>query len=211
VYPAGPPPTSTPAPRRRRRFGRLGCLGSLVVVLLLAVVVGVFVTGPWALHIGGQFTPLWRWSGISRAHSPDGSDVGIQLNLSVRGRPSCSRLTGACSNLRGNAVVCTKAGRFGFSNLDGTVGGYLSTDGQPMTITFGHGDTTLTRYLSVTLKGTWHGSAYDASDGGYLARAFAPDGSPRTAVTSPDPAKAAAVSIRPGDFAALCRGIGTPG
>jgi hypothetical protein len=200
-------PPAQPRPRRRL-FGRLGCFGSLLVIALGAVLVWVLLA-PWSLHIGGQFTPLGRWSGVGRAHTPDDGDFGIQLNLAVSGRHSCSRLTGKCTDFEGNAVICTKAGRYTFTRLDGSVGGYLSLDGQPMTLLITHGSAT--HYLKLQLNGTWHGPAYDASDGGYLTYSFNPDGTPRAAVSSPDPAKAAQVSIRPGDFTALCHSIGTPG
>jgi hypothetical protein len=198
-----------PAARPRRRRGRIGCLGALVLIVLIPTALAVFFA-PWAEHIGGRFTPLGYWSGIGKAHAPDGTDFGVALNLKLRTSPSCSRLSGKCSNLQGNAVVCTRAGRYTFSNLDGTLDGYWSTDGHAMTISFTHGNTTLTRYVSVILKGTWHGPAYQATDGGYLVRGFNSDGSPRSAVTSPDPAQAASVTIQPGDFAALCRGLGFP-
>jgi len=201
------------APQRpRRRFGRLGCLGTLVLLVVLALAVEVF-SAPWALHLGGGFNPLERWSGIARAHTPDGGDFGIQLNLTVNGldHRSCSRLTGRCRDLRGNAVICTKAGRFTFNNLDGSVDGYWSIDGQPMIVSIGHGSTTLTRYQSLTFTGTWRGPAYEASDGGYLSRDFAPDGTARREVGSADPTKAVRFAFQPGDFTALCHTIGTPG
>ena len=106
----------TPPRRRRRRVGPLGCLGSLVLIVVVALAVEVF-SAPWALHLGGGFNPLERWSGIARAHTPDGGDFGIQLNLKVNAldRRSCSRLTGRCSDFGGTAVICTRAGRFTLS------------------------------------------------------------------------------------------------
>ncbi|TML33501.1 MAG: hypothetical protein E6G35_00430 [Actinobacteria bacterium] len=201
-----------PPRRRRRRVGPLGCLGTLVLIAVVALAVEVF-SAPWALHLGGGFNPLERWSGIARAHTPDGGDVGIQLNLKVNAldRRSCSRLTGRCSDFGGTAVICTRAGRFTLSRVDGSVDGYWSIDGQPMTVSMTHGTMTPARYLSLTFTGTWHGPAYEASDGGYLSRDFLPDGNARSQVGSVDPAKAVRFALQPGDFTALCHTIGAPG
>jgi hypothetical protein len=196
--------------RSRWRFGRLGCLGSLVVVVMIAVAVVVGLN-PWAVHIGGRLTLLGNWSGIARAHVPGGADLGVQLNLGVDRQPGCGRTTGECDNLDGTAVICSKAGRFTFSNLGGFVDGYWSTDGHAMRLNFSHGSTTLTRYLTIRFTGTWHGPAYDASDGGYLDRGFDANGNPRAQVGSPDATRAVPLSFQPGDFSALCASVGASG
>jgi hypothetical protein len=196
-----------PALRPRRRRGCLGCLGSLVVVLLLAVGVSILLK-PWSVHIGGRLTPLGRWTGIGRARTPDGLDAGVELSLTARYRPACSRTGGGCTRMEGKAVVCTRAGRFTFSTVDATFTAYWSLDGRPMTVRLTHGDTTLTRSLNIYFDGTWHGSAYEASDGGYLSHGFNPDGSARSATGSVEKREAANVSFQPGDFAALCRSVG---
>jgi hypothetical protein len=196
-----------PALRPRRRRGCLGCLGSLVLVALLAVGVGILIK-PWSVHIGGRFTPFGGWTAIGRARTPDGLDAGIQLNLTARFRPACGKSGSGCTQMNGKAVVCTRAGRFTFSNADATFSAYWSLDGRAMMVTLTHGDTTLTRYLNVYLHGTWHGPAYQASDGGYLSHGFNPNGSPRSTTGSVEKADAAQVTFQPGDFAALCRSVG---
>lgn len=199
-----------PAFRPRRRRGCLGCLGSLVLVLLLAVGVGILLK-PWSLHIGGRFTPFGGWTAIGRARTPDGLDAGIQLNLRTRARAACSKSGGGCTQMDGKAVVCTRAGRFTFRTADATFSAYWSLDGRPMTVRLTNGDTTLTRYLNVYFDGSWHGSAYQASDGGYLSHGFNPNGSPRSATGSVEKSTAAQVTFQPGDFTALCRSVGSPG
>jgi hypothetical protein len=197
---------SDPVLRPRRRRGCLGCLGSLVVVLVLAVGVGILLK-PWSLHIGGRFTPF-GWTGIGRARTPDGLDAGIELKLGTRYRAACTGSGGGCTQMNGSGVVCTRAGRFTFSIADASFSAWWSLDGRPMKVRLTHGNTTLTRYLNIYLDGTWHGPAYEASDGGYLSHGFNPNGSPRSATGSVEGAEAATVSFQPGDFAALCRSVG---
>jgi hypothetical protein len=47
----------------------------LVLVLGGALVYGVVVLlDPWALHIGGRWTPLLTWSGSGKLHTKSGID-----------------------------------------------------------------------------------------------------------------------------------------
>jgi hypothetical protein len=59
------------APPRRRR--RIGCLSSLVIVLILGlgVMVGVaIIMGPWILTVGGRQRLLPAWEGVGDAQGP---------------------------------------------------------------------------------------------------------------------------------------------
>lgn len=189
-----------------RRRHTLGCFGSLVALALLVLVIQVAFT-PWAFHIGGTFTPLMNWTGVATGHTPSGSSYAVRLSLQANtiSDRACSQY--GCDDVHGTVDVCTSAGQYTFINMSGKVGGWLSTDGQKMTIGFSHGKDPSTRNLEGTLTGTWHGKVYQASDGGYLDRDFDTNGTPRTEVTSADPHDAATLAFQPGDFTAACDSV----
>lgn len=80
---------------RRRRFG---CLTLLVLLVGVLVLVNVLPT-PWALHIGGRFTPLESWAGYGQIKASNGGRYVLSANvrggiIGTRGRPECDDLTG---------------------------------------------------------------------------------------------------------------------
>jgi hypothetical protein len=184
----------------------------LVLVGLAVVVIGGLrvITGPYSLHIGGSFTPLGTWSGVAKGVTPAGDPYAIQLNLSTPrvGRAGC--FAHSCTEFDGTGAVCTKKAVYKFTGLDasGPLGAWWSLDGREMTV--GLDDLQAPgspQSTSVTLRGTWHGPVYQATDGGYLTDVFASDGSARTSTSSPNAADSASFAFRPGDFAALCRQV----
>ena len=68
----GPVPDLPGARRRLRPRGRLGCLG-LLVVLVIVLGVTYIVPNPWALHIGGRFNLLGEWDGYGPVQASNGS------------------------------------------------------------------------------------------------------------------------------------------
>lgn len=189
--------------RRWRRKHTLGCFGSLVALVLLVLILQILIT-PWAFHIGNTFTPLMHWSGVSQARTANGASYAVQLNITANdiGEHACSQ--NGCDDFHGSMVVCTAAGKFSFNNISGKVGGWLSTDGQDMSVSFSGKRGQPTDGLLGFLHGTWHGAVYQATDGGYLDRNFNPDGTARRVFTSPDPKQTASFTFQQGNFDSAC-------
>lgn len=210
-YQGGPPVgVGTRTGRRWRRKHTLGCFGSLVAIVVLGVGIQLAFT-PWAVHIGGSFTPMMRWTGVAEAHTASGASYAVQLTINANNlsQHACSQY--GCDDFHGTLTVCTAAGMYTFTNVSGTVGGWLSTDGQDMNVSFSHGSTTADRGLLGYLRGTWHGKVYQATDAGYLDRDFQPDGTPRTSVGSAVAADAATLAFQPGDFTSACKQVARGG
>ncbi len=55
---------------------------------ILLVFVVYMVLNPWALHIGGRWTPAMTWHGVGKLQSTSGANYGlfIEVNLYVRPR-----------------------------------------------------------------------------------------------------------------------------
>jgi hypothetical protein len=178
----------------------------LLGVVIAVAAVQVLVT-PWAFHMGERISILGRWSGSAVAQGTNGGRYAIQLNLRFRplGDQACS--PSGCSDFQGSAVICTPAGIFTFTNLGGKTGGWWSTNGQPISVDITHGSTPATRYLQASIKGIWRGTGINATDGGYLARDFLPDGTPRVQLPPADPADAVPLTFSLGNFAARCRSV----
>jgi hypothetical protein len=190
--------------RRWRRKHTLGCFGTLIAAVVFVVLLQVLFT-PWAMHIGDSFTPLMSWSGVAEGRSATGSSYAVQLNISANNlsQHSCSGV-GGCDDFHGTIVVCTAAGQYTMGNVSGKVGGWLSTNGQQMSVSFSGRRNTPTQYLLGNLHGTWHGKVYQATDGGYLDRNFKPDGTPRTVFSTVDANDTTSLAFRPGNFDTAC-------
>jgi len=78
-------PTGSATPLKKRRG--CGCFTSVTGAILLVFVVYV-VLNPWALHIGGRWTPAMTWHGVGKLQSTSGANYGlfIEVNLYVRPR-----------------------------------------------------------------------------------------------------------------------------
>ena len=86
----------------------------LLVTLLL---------NPWAMHLGGRWTPALTWHGVGKLQSTSGASYGLFMEVSVymrRGR----RGMGRGQNLQGTAKLCTPQGE----TYPLTVNGYLKRD-----------------------------------------------------------------------------------
>jgi hypothetical protein len=209
VSPGRQPPYGGPRAvpgRRWKRKHTLGCLGSLIALVILVAAIQILIT-PWAFHIGSKFTPGMSWTGVAVGHSPAGQPFAARLTIQANtlDRHSCSQA--GCDDFHGRMDVCTAAGRYSFTNVSGTVGGWRSTDGQTMKFRVAHGTTPATRYLQMDFTGTWHGRVYQSSDEGNLVYGFLPTGGPRTEVTSANPADAVALAFQPGDFDKACASV----
>jgi hypothetical protein len=115
--------------RTRPRRGRVGMLG-LVVCLLLVYGV-VVLTSPWALHIGGRWTPLLYWQGSGKLVTKRG---GYPLYVYFFPSSHFSRLSldgqRPTGGVQGAGWLCTSPGVTQYLKLSGTIyGGWRSTKG----------------------------------------------------------------------------------
>lgn len=122
-YPVGQNPRP-PRPRRKRSGWLVLGATALVVYCVIALL------NPWALHIGGQWTPFMYWTGSGKLVTSDGTyPLLVRLYPSPHG--SQLRLDGLrpISGVHGQAWLCTPKGSQ-FLDLTGTIyGGWRSTDG----------------------------------------------------------------------------------
>ncbi|KAA6457225.1 hypothetical protein DYQ86_23115 [Acidobacteria bacterium AB60] len=121
--------------------GPIGCLGGcLVKFVLFALAACLFMMAiivalnPWALHIGGQTTPLLTWQGVGTVRAEDGRTYPLYLSFSP-GRPAGMHLTSRregkrkSADLDGRGWLCLAPGVTERLKLSGTMyGGYLNTD-----------------------------------------------------------------------------------
>lgn len=208
---AGPvpgPPRNPFQPRRRRRGGWLK-----LFVILIVVIFAVFVAPtPWALHIGGKFTPLETWSGYGAVQASNGGHYVLFTHFqggitgSGEDEPSCS--SHGCDTLFGTAQLCTRGGQTYSFSLTGGVHSWWSTDGAATSV-----DLTGPRLPDgwvVAFHGAWHGAALPlATPDNSFTEVFTPAGAIRTVTSSAD-AGVARVTLRPGPQAAFqsaCRAL----
>ncbi|HEY7145898.1 MAG TPA: hypothetical protein VH637_16785 [Streptosporangiaceae bacterium] len=187
----------------------------LRVVLILAIVVLLIqaVPTPWAVHIGGRFTPLGQWQGYGRVRASNGGRYLLYAQLEgglFNGGPArCA--SDECSTLTGSAKLCAENGRTYAFRLDGAVHGWLTTDGSLTSIDLsGSQPVPLPAGQVVALRGRWHGPALAlASPDSSFTEVFTPRGAIRTATSAAD-AGTASVTLRfgsAGQFAAACRAL----
>src|SRR5579862_3869606 len=94
---------------------RSGCLANLFWLAVVGVVGGallytlVAVTDPWALHIGGRWTPLLTWWGSGTLHTQGGSEYPLFLYFHPASEFSRFRLDGLrpTGGMQGTACLCT--------------------------------------------------------------------------------------------------------
>jgi len=202
---------SLPGMRRRFRPRRLGCLGSLVLVVIVLAVVYI-VPNPWALHIGGRFTPAESWQGYGAVAASNGGRyelyLGLQgglLNGGEHGHASCSG-TG-CDTLAGSAKLCTASGKTYTFAVSGAVHSWWSTDGAATSVDLTDSPPLPDGWV-VALHGAWHGPALQlSSPDNSWTEVFTKAGVIRS-VTSTADAGTATTTIRYGteaDFQSACQ------
>jgi hypothetical protein len=167
------------------------------VAALLAVYV---LPTPWALHIGGEFTPLEQWDGVGSVRASNGGRyvlyTALQGGILGGGQdsPDCS-FTG-CDTLHGSAKLCSVHGTTMSFGLSGNVDSWWSTDGASTSIDLtGH---TLPEGWVVAFKGVWHGSRLPlATPDNSFTEVFTPGGQVRHTTSTAD-AGVARVTLRSG-------------
>jgi hypothetical protein len=112
--------------RSRRR------LGVVWFVLLLAVIYGAIVLlNPWAIHMGGQWTPLLTWSGTGELVT-GAAAYPLLVTLNPSPHSSTLRLDGLrpTGGIDGWGWLCTRQGATVHLRVSGTLyGAWRSTDG----------------------------------------------------------------------------------
>lgn len=72
------PMHDNPAPLRKR--SGCGCLGSISGAIALIFAVTILIN-PWALHMGGRWTPALVWHGVGKLQSTSGVNYGLFLEV----------------------------------------------------------------------------------------------------------------------------------
>ena len=181
---------------------RLGCLGSLVVMVVVGA--GVFVVtnalfAPWAFFMGGRFHVLPQWQGWGRMHS---NAAGGDYMLYVRMTPTPSPPPYISTSVKGDAMLCTPKGERYHLLLGGGMARHLplNTVGQPIHL-YMHRRVGLLGVGGgrprLDLRGVWIDGGIAMEDDGTLAREFGPDGSllEKNAGDAANPAEKVAVTF----------------
>lgn len=115
--------------------------GSLMKVFLALVLGGALLygvavaTSPWALHIGGRWTPLLTWTGSGKLLMKNGSEYLLYVSFFPSSHFSRLHMDGLrpTGGLQGSGWLCTSRGALQRLELSGTIyGGWRSTDGSLM-------------------------------------------------------------------------------
>jgi hypothetical protein len=161
---------------QQRRSPLAKLFGVLVLggALLYAVVV---LTGPWALHIGGRWTPLLTWQGAGKLLTKGGIEYPLYVSFYPSSHFSRLHMDGQrpTGGLQGSGWLCTSRGVTQRLELSGTIyGGWRSTEGslmafrllEPKIIDIGQGQ----GYFD--LVGRWRGPELVMDDGGHVGNPF---------------------------------------
>ena len=171
-----------PRIRSRTRFGCVGCLGQLALLLILGVafVVAVdWIFAPWSFYLGGTFRPLPLWQGRATIHAPSG-----EYQLSVWMSPERGGRTYNFPYFSGTGYLCTPRGERYVLQLRASMFEHpgRDTNGKEMLIevyrrpwnwSFGG---TWDHRPRLTLRGRWQNPDLVMNDGGTLAASFLTDG-----------------------------------
>jgi hypothetical protein len=203
--PAPSPPSPAARPPRRRRRPRARWLLLLVIAALVVVYAGL---APWALHIGGRFTPLEEWDGYGSVAASNGGRYLLFTHL--RGGPVTNSSGGLvcdgfghCESLQGQAKLCTRSGRTYTLDLRGAVHGWWTTNGSRTLV--GLTGPPLPDGWVVGFSGIWHGPALLLADtDNSFTEVFTPAGALRHVNSTAD-AGTARVTVRYGSAAAFGR------
>ncbi|HVU52024.1 MAG TPA: hypothetical protein VHL80_15105 [Polyangia bacterium] len=202
------------APRTR---GRLGCFSLLLLMVLLPVGLQALLS-PWALQIGGRWTPLGQWTGLGAVEASNGGKYVLYVDFTagwIFGRRSGSRRGGGAhghsDTLQGTGVLCTESGATDTFDLAGRVDAWRTTDGAKTWLSLRRGTPErLPSGWDVAWHGAWNGPALElASPDNSFTEVFTPRGTIRH-VTSTADAGTAKVTLRYGsrdDFEAACRAL----
>ncbi len=157
---------------------------SLLVQLFWVLILGggvlygvVAVTSPWALHIGGRWTPLLFWQGYGKLLTKGGVEYPLYVSFYPSSHFSQLHRDGQrpTGGLQGSGWLCTSRGVAQRLELSGTIyGGWRSTEGslmafrllEPKIIDVGQ------RQGFFDLAGTWRGPQLVMDDRGNPGNTF---------------------------------------
>lgn len=132
---------------------------------------------PWAIHIGGQWTPLLTWTGIGRLVTATG-DYPLLVTLNPSPHSSRLRLDGLrpTGGLSGWGWLCTPQGARVRLRVSGTIyGAWRSTDGALLEFRLLErikNFPTIQNGGYVDLFGYWHGPQLVMDDRGEWSKPF---------------------------------------
>lgn len=108
----------------------------MALVLVAAVVYGVILlTGPWAFHIGGRWTPFLTWTGSGKLVTNRG-EYPLYVSFFPSSHFSRLQLEGLrpTGGLQGNGWLCTSRGVMQPLELSGTIyNAWRTTEGSLLT------------------------------------------------------------------------------
>jgi len=178
---------SSPPQDRPRRYIWLRLL-LLAIIALLAVYI---LPTPWALHIGGRFTPLEEWDGYGPVQASNGGHYLLFTHfrggiLDSGGDTSCSFR--GCVSMFGTAKLCTQGGQRYTFTLNGAVHGWASTNGARTSLDLTGGTPKpLPDGWVVAFHGVWHGPVLPIDDtDNSFTEVFTPTGAIRTTTSTKD-------------------------
>ena len=164
------PVHSNPAPPKKR--AGCGCLGSITGMIIVLFAVTILIN-PWALHMGGRWTPALVWHGVGKLQSTSGASYGLFLEVTPFVHHDG---TANSNNLTGSAKICTPQGDVYPLTVSGSLKrAWLDADGKPVTFYFYSLKNAATK-LDFELLGAWHGQELVLEDRGNMAMSFSPDG-----------------------------------
>ena len=196
-----------PAPASGRLGRKLPRRPRTVLLVVVVAIIAVYVLPtPWALHIGGRFTPLETWDGYGHVRGSNGGRYILfaHLRAGILGggaRARCSFL--GCDTLHGNAKLCTVSGETYSFRLSGDVHSWWSTDGALTSIDLS--GRPLPAGWVVAFRGKWKGPALplDNPDNSFT-EVFTRAGAIRHTTSTAD-AGTAVVTLRSGSTATFDR------
>jgi hypothetical protein len=167
-----------------KRRGGLGCLGGLVVLLVVGSLFYVAVDAvfaPWIYLVGGKHRLLPVWAGQGDAMGPGGR---YRVWLWFSPTPNGSRILPGVS-VQGSGYVCTPRGQLYQLRVTGGASGRIWNDmdghsfhleayHRPILWNLSNYDTWRPR---LSFSGAWVGPDLAMTDDASLAHAFRPDGS----------------------------------
>jgi hypothetical protein len=125
---------------------------------------------PWALRMGGRWTPALTWHGVGKLQPTNGASYGLSMEVTL------SLRRGRGHNLQGTAQLCTPQGEIFPLTVDGYLQrAWLDADGKPVTFYFRLLKGAQPR-LNFSLFGSWQGQMLVLDDKGNMAMSFAADG-----------------------------------
>ena len=167
-----PVPGNPALPKKR---AGCGCLGSISGAIALIFVVTILIN-PWALHMGGRWTPALVWHGVGKLQSTSGANYGLFLEVNPFVRHGRHGGMGGGTNLTGTAKICTPQGDVYPLTVSGSLKrAWLDADGKSVTFYF-HSLKGASTKLDFELLGAWQGHDLVLEDRGNMAMSFAPDG-----------------------------------